>query len=113
MLELPQDTFSIDDPAFDGLEPNQRFGNALVAICNAENPHTDVNLKAGILTARALCVRASCSEEAQAADFDAIDRAVLDIEKRTANLESVGTAAERSKKSSEEILSRVRIDHGD
>lgn len=93
-----------------GLEPYQRFGNDLVVIWDPENPHTDVYLKAGILTARALCVRASRSREAQAADFEAIDRAVLDIEKRASNMEKISTAAERIKSSSEDILSRVRID---
>ncbi len=92
------------------LEPFQRYGNDLVLVWDAEDPSTDVYLKAGIVTARALCFRTERQTEAQQADFEAIDRAILEIEKRAGNLDAIGKSAETIQSSSEKILDRVRID---
>ncbi len=93
-----------------GLEPFQRYGHDLVILWDAEDVQTDVFLKAGLITARALCFRASRQTDAMQVDFDVIDRAILDIEKRAANLETVGKHAETIQSSSNKILDRVRID---
>lgn len=93
-----------------GLMPFQQTGNDIFVIWDPEDPYTDVFLKAGILVARTLCVCTARGKETQTADFEAIDRAVLDIEKRAANMEAISKSAESIKSSSENILSRVRID---
>ncbi|MEX2172603.1 MAG: hypothetical protein WD851_25005 [Pirellulales bacterium] len=93
-----------------GMTPFQQSGNDIFVIWDPEDPYTDVFLKAGILVARTLCVCTARGKETQAADFDAIDRAILDIEKRASNMETISKAAESIKSSSENILSRVRID---
>jgi hypothetical protein len=93
-----------------GLEPFQRYGNDFVIIWDAENPSTDVFLKAGLIAARALCFRAQRNTAAAVADFDAIERAVLEIEKRAGNLDDVRKSADTIKSASEKILERVRID---
>jgi hypothetical protein len=69
-----------------------------------------VFLKAGIIAARALCFRAERNTAAAVADFDAIERAVLEIEKRAGNLDDVRKSADTIKSASEKILDRVRID---
>ncbi|MGD9635939.1 MAG: hypothetical protein AB7G28_14465 [Pirellulales bacterium] len=93
-----------------GLEPFQRYGNDFVVIWDAEDAASDVFLKAGLIAARALCFRAQRNTAAAVADFDAIERAVLEIEKRAGNLDEVGKSAGTIKSASEKILERVRID---
>jgi hypothetical protein len=93
-----------------GLEPFQRYGNDFVVVWNAEDPSSDVFLKAGVIAARALCFRAERKTAAALVDFDAIDRAILEIEKRAGNLEEVRKSAETIQSSSGKILDRVRID---
>jgi hypothetical protein len=92
------------------LEPFQRYGNDLVVIWDAEDGATDVYLKAGILACRALCFRAGRQSAAQQVDFEVIEKAILEIEKRAGNLDEVRKAAETIQTSSGKILDRVRID---
>jgi hypothetical protein len=93
-----------------GFEPFQRFGNDFVVVWDAEDTSTDVFLKAGVIAARALCFRAERQSAAQQVDFQAIDNAILEIERRAGNLEAVGKSAEQIQSSSAKILDRVRID---
>ncbi len=91
------------------LEPFQRYGHDLFIIWDAEQPSSDVYLKAGVVTARALSLRAERNTESQA-DFQAIDRAILEIEKRAGNLDKIRKSAETIKSSSKNILDRVKLD---
>jgi hypothetical protein len=93
-----------------GMEPFQRYGHDLVVTWDAEDPDSDVFLKAGVITARALCFRAERRSETQQLDFQSIERAILEIEKRTANLDEVRRSAETIQSSSTKILDRVRLD---
>jgi hypothetical protein len=93
-----------------GLEPFQRYGNDFIIVWDAQDPTSDVFLKAGIIAARALCFRSQRSNVAAAADFGAIERAICEIEKRAGNLEEVRKSAETIQSSSTKILERVRID---
>ena len=92
------------------LEPFQRYGQDLLVVWDAEQPSSDVYLQAGMVTARALSLRAARKAEAQQADFEAIDRAILEIEKRAANLDAVKKYAETIHSSSEKIIDRVEKD---
>lgn len=93
-----------------GLEPFQRYGHDLIVVWDAEDPSTDVFLKAGVIAARALCFRAERHTAATQVDFEAIERAILEIEKRAGNLDEVRKSAETIQSSSSKILERVRID---
>jgi hypothetical protein len=93
-----------------GLDPFQRFGNDFVVVWDAEDTATDVFLKAGILAARALCFRTGRQSAAQLVDFQAIENAILEIERRAGNLDEVRKSAETIQSSSTKILDRVRID---
>lgn len=93
-----------------GLEPFARYGSDFVVIWDAEDPTTDVFLKAGIIAARALCFRTERQSAAQQVDFEVIDKAILEIEKRAGNLDDVRKSAETIQSSSNKILERVRID---
>jgi hypothetical protein len=93
-----------------GLEAFQRYGNDFVVVWDAEDTTCDVFLKAGILAARALCFRSEKLSAAQQCDFEAIEKAILEIEKRAGNLDDVRKSAETIQTASHKILDRVRID---
>ena len=93
-----------------GLEPFQRYGNDFVVVWDVEDTMTDVFLKAGIIAARAMCFRAGRQSAAKQVDFEAIDKAILEIEKRAGNLDEVRKSAETIQSASGKILERVRID---
>lgn len=92
------------------LEPFSRYGNDFVVVWDAADPMTDVFLKAGVIAARALCFRNERQSAAQQVDFEAIEKAVLEIEKRAANLDDVRKHAESIQSANTKILDRVRID---
>jgi hypothetical protein len=93
-----------------GLDSFQHYGSDIICIWDPEDPTTDIWLKAALVTARALCVRQTGKSEAQKVDFDAIDRAILEIEKRAANLDAIRTSAQTIVNSGEKIIKRVETD---
>jgi hypothetical protein len=93
-----------------GLEPFQRYGHDLIVVWDAEDPTCEVFLKAGVIAARALCFRAERQSAAAQVDFEAIERAILEIEKRAGNLDEIRKSAETIQSSGGRILERVRID---
>ncbi|MCA9235007.1 MAG: hypothetical protein KDA44_06035 [Planctomycetales bacterium] len=93
-----------------GLAPLARYGADVVVAWDAEDPATDAYLHAALEISRALCIREGQSAARETVDFEPIDRAVLDIEKRVSNLDQIRKSADTIKSSSETILDRVRID---
>jgi hypothetical protein len=86
-----------------------RHGNDVFALWNPEDPATDLFLKTAFTLARALCIRAAQHREAETADFQAIDEAICEIEKRTESLNEIETAANGIQSGSERILKRVGL----
>jgi hypothetical protein len=93
-----------------GLESFQRYGNDYIVVWDVDDSSSDVFIKAGILSCRYLCVRGARQSAAQQVDFDAIDKAICEIEKRAGNLDEVRKYADTIQSSSGKILDRVRID---
>jgi hypothetical protein len=93
-----------------GLDVFQRRGKDFFVIWNAEDPTTDVYLRAAIAATRALCIDAQRQSAASQADFECIDKAILEIEDRARNLDEIRKSAEKIQSSSAAILDRVRID---
>ncbi len=91
----------------DGLDPLSRYRNDVIVVWDVESRESDLYLKTGLTLARYLSVRAGGHSEARAADFQALDSAVLEIEKKAENLGKIQTAAETIGKQSEKILSTV------
>lgn len=56
--------------------------------------------------ARAPCARARARSDAEATDFDAVERAILEIEKQVRGLDEVTRSAETIKSGNERILER-------
>jgi len=94
--------------AADGWDPLHRAGDDVFVVWDAEDATTDVYLHAGLELARALCIRGSRQSDAQAADFTALDVAILEIDKRAGALAEISTWAETIQNNSEKILDHVR-----
>jgi gas vesicle protein len=91
-----------------GQEAFLRYGNDIFVIWNEEDLSNDVILKAALSLAKALCVRETKAREAEAADFEAIDAAILVIEKEAKRLQKMNTWTETIKSNSGKILEEVR-----
>jgi hypothetical protein len=85
-----------------------RYGNDIFVVWDADDIGNDVILKSALCLAKALCVRESKTREAEAADFQAIDNAILVIEKEAKRLESMKTWAETITNNSGKMLDEIR-----
>ena len=90
------------------LDPFARYGDDLIVVWDANQNGTDVYLRAALSTARALCVRAGKSAENEV-DFAAMNRAILEIEKRAKSLDEVRKSAETIQSASQRIIDRTQI----
>lgn len=95
--------------AFAGLESFNRYGNDIVVVWDAEDPASDVFLSAGLSVAKALSTRANTQAKETGADFEAIEKAILEIERQSNGLEEITTSAQTIRNSSDKILNRARI----
>ena len=94
----------------ENLRPIARFGADIVVQWDSEDSFTDTYLWSAIELARLICIRDQRQSASQAADFVAIESAILDIEKHAANLDDVQKHAETIQSASNKILKRVEID---
>lgn len=86
-----------------------RYGDDIVVRWDAERPETDVYLDAAISLARALATRGTATGSARVADFEAIEEAILEVEKRAQSLDEIKTYAETIRSGADKIAERVRI----
>jgi hypothetical protein len=91
----------------DGLEPLARYGSDVVVVWDAEDPRSDVVLVAGLSVAKALCTHGKAKREAEIADFEAIERAIREIEKQAQNLDQIAGWAGTIRTNGDNILKRV------
>jgi hypothetical protein len=87
----------------------QRYGRDLVVKWNADDDENDVWLKAALMVAMALSVKAASHDKDEAASFEKIDKAMARIRKQIEGFEEVNTSANTIKNSAEKILTRARI----
>ena len=92
-----------------GLPELHRWGHDIVVVWDAEDPATDVRLKAGFLLAKALCLRANQHEEEEAASLSEMDVAIEAIRKQIARFEEIKTSARTVVGGGEKILNRARL----
>jgi hypothetical protein len=95
-----------------GLEPLFRHGNDVFVVWDSEDSTSDMYLKLGLSVARALCIQKATKRQNESADFQEMDRALLEISKQIEELDKVRKWADSIKGNSEEILERVRISSG-
>ncbi len=93
----------------DSLEPITRRGPDLFIVWDSDDIETDLYLTLGLSVARALVIREQKQTQAQAADFESLDKTINSLEKDWQSLDDLKTAGETIGKQSEKILDRVRI----
>lgn len=86
-----------------------RRGDDVFVTWDAEDPTTDVWLEAGLSLAEALCTRAAAATAERAADLEALDAAVNEVEKQAGTLDEVETSARTVAGGAERILRRVDL----
>ena len=75
----------------------------------AEDPSSDVILKAALSLARALCTKSAGTHDHIEVDFDLLDKAMLDIEKQLLGFDEVSKSANTVVSAGGKILNRARI----
>ncbi|MCA9042261.1 MAG: hypothetical protein KDA65_18050 [Planctomycetaceae bacterium] len=93
----------------DVIEPFSRYGDDLVVIWDAEDANTDVYLNVALSVAKALCIRQQGQSEQAEFDFDKMDKAILEIEKRANNLEEIEKSAQTIQNGANKILKNVEL----
>jgi hypothetical protein len=79
--------------ASDGWEPMRRVGEDVLVVWDAEDPTSDVYLRAGLSVARAIAVRTRVALEANEESLGAIDAAILALQKVAARVEGIEKSA--------------------
>jgi hypothetical protein len=92
-----------------GVESLARYGNDLVLVWDAEDPASDVVLKAALSLARALCTTARDNTDAIDIDLDALVAAMRAVEKQIEGFDAIQKSAETILSSGEKIKDRARI----
>lgn len=88
----------------------RRIGDDLFVVWDAEDPATDVRLDAALAVSTALSIRRVESGEEIETSLEAIERAVIDVEKRVENLDQIHTWATTIRNNGDRILDRVAKD---
>lgn len=94
-------------------DPLVRHGNDVVVVWDADDPASDIVLAAALSVAKALCTRAKAQRDGEAANFEAIERAIRAIEKRLQDLDQIATWAGTIRTSGDNIIKKtetMRID---
>ena len=114
--DSPQKSRRADRPVYllqkdraGGIDGLSRYGNDIFVVWDAEDAGTDLHLKISPPPWPGPYAFASRDKAVQAADFDAITEAILEIEKQSQMLNEVTKCTESIRASGEKILDRVRI----
>ena len=91
-----------------GLDPLVRFGSDIFLIWDADDTASDIVLQAGLALAKGLAVQAASERADHTADFEAMDRAIREVEKQAQFLDDVFRHAQTVQKSGEKIEDRIR-----
>ncbi len=90
-----------------GLEALARYGSDIVVVWDRDDEASDAYLKAGFMAAKALAVRARMENAERAADFQAIDKSLNEIQRQVKYLEDIRTWSGTIKSSADKVIDRV------
>jgi hypothetical protein len=93
-----------------GLRSLRRFGDDIVVVWDADDALTDSFLLAALELSRLMCLCRQKRLQTDSADYETIEKAILDIEKRVKNLDKISTYARTIQKASGNVLKRAQID---
>jgi hypothetical protein len=91
----------------EGLEVLQRQSTDVFVVWDADDLMSDVNLKAAIMLARALCVRQAIARSEDRAGFQDLDAAILELEREAKRLGDVKRWTETIKSNSCKVLDEI------
>jgi hypothetical protein len=86
-----------------------RRGDDVFVIWDADDPASDLYVKLGVSLARALAVRHERHSHQHTADQQAIDKAILDIEKAILGFDELQTSATQVNSHGEKMLKRIGL----
>ncbi|MES2978020.1 MAG: hypothetical protein V4731_06330 [Pseudomonadota bacterium] len=92
-----------------GIPGFQRFGQDIVIRWDADDAASDVWLKAAIMVATAMSVRAATHDKKDAASFNKIDDALTRIRKQVDGFEVIRTSANTAGSAAGKIMERAKI----
>ncbi|HYP68749.1 MAG TPA: hypothetical protein VEP67_10940, partial [Thiobacillaceae bacterium] len=92
-----------------GLEALARYGSDIVVIWDRDDEASDAYLKAGFMAARALAVRARMENAERAADFQAIDKSLNEIQRQVKYLEDIRRLSQTIKNNAGNVIDRVEM----
>lgn len=87
----------------------RRFDNDIVVVWDAEDRYSDVALKAALLLAKGLLVRAAKERGEFEADLEAMDQAIATIVRQVEGFDEINTVTATIKNSADRIHHRTRI----
>lgn len=90
-----------------GLETLARHGNDIVVVWDPEDEASDVYLKAAFMAAKALAVRARLENTERAADFQAIDKSLHEIQRQVTYLEEIRTWSQTIQNNAGKVIERT------
>ncbi|MFO1154140.1 MAG: hypothetical protein U1E42_10845 [Rhodospirillales bacterium] len=90
-----------------GIDCMRRYGNDVVVVWDPEDRASDIVLAAGLTVAKAISTRAATQRQAATADFDAIESAIRNIEKKAQDLDQISTWATTIRNNGETIVKKV------
>ncbi len=86
-----------------------RYGHDIVVRWNAEDETSDLWIKAALMVAKAMSVRAAKHDKGEAASFQIVDKAIEAIRKQVDGFEEIATCANTSVNAAKKIISRADI----
>jgi len=90
-----------------GLRPLARYGSNFVVVWDAEDESTDIFLSASLMVCKAIALQGRGSKQDVLADFEAIEKAIREIERQAGFLDEIKTTSTTIKSGAEKILNRV------
>ena len=91
------------------IEPFSRHGDDIVVVWDSEDPSSNIYLDVGLEVAKAISVQAKSQSDEVGEDFEAIDKAIAEIQRNTEGLSEITTAADSIDRQVDKILNRARI----
>lgn len=92
-----------------GYDSMHRYGRDVVVVWDPEDGQTDVILKAGLMVAKALSVKAAQLSKREAVSYTAIDSAIEVIRKSVTGFDEILTSANTIQSANDKIRGRVAI----
>ncbi len=86
-----------------------RYGDDVVVVWDAEDPASDVAFAAGLSVVRAVSVQAKSGANELEADFEAIDKAIAEIEREARKLDDITKSSQAIENHAGKILNHARI----